>query len=246
MIKAFKGIITILPILATAFSQTSNNNISEEYYYNLKFLKDSNPPREMKIVRIDNLAYKKSLVEIGVLITYNNRHARDVKIAGDFSNWQNIKMDRGKYGVWYYFLSEFNRKKAVRYKFLVDGIWIMDPKNPYKEDDLIGSYVSIVHPIFGKEGKQLSFRFINRYLVEFRIYRPKARLISIVGDFNNWNPENDLLVKGKDDIWRLKKRLAKGTYRYKYIIDGKWVNDLYNKNTAWDSVVKMYSLISVK
>ena len=60
------------------------------------------------------------------------------------------------------------------------------------------------------------------------------------------NPENDLLSKGRDGVWRLKKRLPKGTHRYKYIIDGEWLPDTYNANSASDDNGDVCSLITVR
>ena len=245
MLIRIKIILSILPII-TAFSPISNEYIKVDYYYNLKFLKNSSHPREIKIINVDNIIYHKRVAEKGLLLTYKNRGAKDVKIAGNFSNWASLQMKRGKYGVWYFFLSGYLLRKEIRYKFLVDGIWIVDPKNHNREDDGIGSYVSIVNLTPPVEGKDLSFRFIDKNLVEFRIYKPHAKLIAIVGDFNNWNTENDLLEKGIDDVWRLRKRLQIGKYRYKFIIDGEWVVDPYNAKSASDEVGGICSVIEVK
>lgn len=243
MFRAIKGIIPILPVFLMAFSSTQDNSHKEIYYYKLDHLKEASAPEQMRAVKIDN---GKTRVIQGVLITYKNRYAKDVKIAGDFSSWDFEEMDRSKNGVWYFLLDGKRFEKDVKYKFFVDGIWIRDPLNPYKTDDGYGSYVSIARGEARDEGRHITFRRIDGDTVEFRLYQPEARLISIVGDFNNWNPENDLLEKDKNGLWRLRKTLPRGIYRYMYIIDGEWTVDLYNDKTASNGTGGICSLISIK
>jgi 1,4-alpha-glucan branching enzyme len=241
MLNNIKKIIIFLPFLFTGFISAEKTN-AVEYYYNFQLLKDSESPREIKAINTANIENGKSLIESGVLISYKNRKAKDVKIGGDFSSWQLIDMSRGKFGVWYYFLT---KPKTSRYKFMVDGIWVNDPVNSEKEDDEYGSYVSLIEPTGSVDYSKLSYRLVGKQTVEFRLFKPDARFISIVGDFNNWNPENDLLEKKKDGVWTLKKRLFPGVYKYKYIVDGKWMVDLYNPRTARDSAEGICSFIKI-
>lgn len=252
MLKLIRSIILIIILFLPAFSIMEDDKIDTEFFYNLQFLKKSTRPRKLKIINIDNMAFKKETVQSGILLTYKNRNAKDVSVAGDFSNWQALKMNRGNFGVWYYFLSnkieaeKHGRNKIMRYKYNVDGVWINDIENPYKEDDGLGSYISIIRPIKKSKSKHVSFKFIEKNLVEFQIYKPEAKLISIVGDFNHWNPENDLMEKGDDGIWRIKKRLYRGTYRYKFIVDGKWIVDLFNENHYSDGIGGISSEIRIE
>ncbi len=245
MIKKLKIFIILLPLFFTAFSSTEQIK-SIEYYNNLQSLKLPHSPYEMKIIKTENLGKEKSVVESGILLTYKNRYAGNIKIAGDFSNWKPVDMFRGKYGVWYYFLTDLYEKKMIRYKFIADGIWILDPMNTERENDDSGSYVSVLYPLCQKDNNKLTYRFIEPYQVEFRIFKPKAKFVSIVGDFNNWNPENDLLEKDKSGVWNLQKRLSPGLYKYKYIVDGDWILDLYNEKTAGDEAEGICSLLKIE
>lgn len=244
-----KGLLCILSVFLTAFSL--NNTDTKECINadNLRSLRESAPPAQMKIINYDNSSRYRSMIESGVLITYKNRNAQNGRIAGDFSNWKLCDMERNSHGVWYYFITQDNTAsdipQKIRYKLYIDGFWVTDPKNPDKEDDGMGYYVSLVYPEAENEGKHLTYRFIEKDFVEFRLYKPGAKHISLVGDFNNWNPENDYLEKGSDNIWRLQKKLAKGTYRYNYIIDGEWVYDFYNDNSSSDGTGGISSLIQI-
>lgn len=64
---------------------------------------------------------------------------------------------------------------------------------------------------------------------EFFIEAPHAQRVFLVGDFNNWQADdNASLIKKDDKTWTMKLRLGKGTYKYKYIVDGQWQHDLAN------------------
>ena len=241
-IKISITVLSILQILAFASSSTP----PELYYYNLRSLDKASSPRYCEMVKINNINNGIPIVQKGVLFTYKNREASQVQIAGNFSQWKPVFMDRSLKGVWYYFLGEFKGTKEVKYKFCVQGNWISDPQNTQREDDGAGSYLSVVPSFYSGEGHQLTYRQLDSERIEFRIYHPGARHISLVGDFNHWNPENDLLQKKNNGVWRLVKRLPRGTYRYKYIIDGEWTPDTYNRASASDDNGEICSVITVK
>jgi 1,4-alpha-glucan branching enzyme len=218
------------------------------YEYSLLSLKNASPPEELKLItsnegQLENLKVKK-----GVLFTYKNRKALRAKIGGDFNNWNPVAMKKGNYGVWYYFLADYAGSESVRYKFNVDNVWIADPVNTLQADDGAGSFVSLARVSAPDEGRSVTYRYIKengKRIVEFRIYSPDASFVSVAGDFNSWNPENDVLRQGRDSIWRVKVQLPKGMYRYKYIIDGKWIPDTYNPHTASDDLGTVCSLIKL-
>jgi len=242
----YKTAILLLSTLFLGFS-SPKIDIKTEFYHKLQFLKDSKPPEIVKMILFKNITTGKSQLSRGILFTYKNRKSAQVHISGNFSNWDNIEMTRGNNGVWYYFLSfsDALNENMVKYKFNVDGIWIKDPKNPEAIDDGIGSYVSVFDFIKDAENTHVTYRLLQKNHVEFRIFNPKARFVTVVGDFNNWNPENDLLKKGADGIWRLMKHLPQGKYLYKFIIDGKWTPDIYNSNSASDLTGEICSVLKV-
>ncbi len=51
--------------------------------------------------------------------------------------------------------------------------------------------------------------------------KPTAREVYLVGDFNNWNPQSDRMVKRKGSFQKT-MRLAPGEYQYKFLVDGEW------------------------
>jgi len=241
----FRTIFALLPVLLVASAPMEGGPPGEKSHYQLRFLRNAHTPVEMKLIRYDT-GRQKQVVERGTLITYKSRSARRVLLAGDFSHWKPLPMERGENGVWYHFLVREPGEERPRYKLIVDGVWTHDTANPIRDDDGMGSYVSILPGLDASEGLHLTYRAIDDYTVEFRLRRPEARMISLVGDFNNWNPENDPLTRGRDGIWRLRKKLNRGDFRYCYIIDGEWSLDLYNKETASSDTGRICSLIRIK
>jgi chromosome segregation protein len=63
----------------------------------------------------------------------------------------------------------------------------------------------------------------------------KADSVKIVGDFNQWDPEQDSdFKKISDDLWQKTISLEPGRYIYKLIVDGKWIIDPDNPEKQVD------------
>ncbi len=239
-------IVFVLFIATGSVASSDSQNRDEAVnYYALRELAYADSPRLLRVMKFSNGSLGKKIIEEGVLVTYKHRQADRVEIAGNFSNWRPLPMQRGMRGVWYYLITKSMKKNDIQYKFRVDGIWTNDPQNPDRIDDGNGSFLSTISPFSPKEGRHISYRFVRKGTVEFRVYKPQARFISLVGDFNHWNPENDLLRRGEDSIWRLKKRLAPGEYRYKFVVDGRWEVDYFNGQSAADETGGVCSLLRV-
>jgi 1,4-alpha-glucan branching enzyme len=144
-------------------------------------------------------------------------HARQVLLAGSFTNWQNgalpmkhtdsgwvtsVKLGPGKY--WY--------------KFIVDGGWTVDHDNDLEENDPSGNTNSVFYVtnvVFNLPG------------------HTDARDAYLAGSFNGWNPGELAMEKGPFG-WTIHVYLAEGTYTYKFIADGKWYADPANPEKVPD------------
>lgn len=75
----------------------------------------------------------------------------------------------------------------------------------------------------------------------------EAYSVALVGDFNGWNPYNDFLVKEGKNLWKLEKDLQSvGTYRYKFVINGKqWAYDKENENKEPDGFGGYNNLLNI-
>jgi hypothetical protein len=62
-------------------------------------------------------------------------------------------------------------------------------------------------------------------LVHFRLEAPRARVVSLAGDFSNWTPSYTL-TRSQTGVWTIVIPLAPGVHDYSFIVDGdKWTPD---------------------
>nr|WP_247649199.1 glycogen-binding domain-containing protein [Lutibacter sp. B1] len=115
--------------------------------YEYKFIVDGNwmedPDNPLK--KRNEFNGFNSLININKLITFkldNHLNAKKVILSGSFNNWDenNYSMLKTKSG-WEYSIKLSGGKH--HYKFIVDGNWIVDPKNSVKEYDYDGNINSV-------------------------------------------------------------------------------------------------------
>ncbi len=61
--------------------------------------------------------------------------------------------------------------------------------------------------------------------VEFRFFRPQAKQVFLVGDFNGWNRFHTPMQKKPNGEWTLSTDLRQGIHQFKYLADGDWFPD---------------------
>ncbi|MBK6605586.1 MAG: glycogen-binding domain-containing protein [Leptospiraceae bacterium] len=223
--------------------KVTNNKIY--FYWQIASLKRAIPPRYIKMIDIDAYAKRGQFLNSGILFTYNGLKNSDVSICGNFSSWRCIPMTKNKFGVFHALIpANFKNRKeeavvSYEYKFKVDNLFDFDVENSNRHSDGAGSYYSeYLLENFDFE-KHISARVISDEMtedldfitVEFQIYKPNASVISLVGNFNQWNPEHDYLQKDRNGIFKLRKKLRPGEYLYNYIVDGEKILDTYNSET---------------
>lgn len=83
----------------------------------------------------------------GLLFSYKNPHAKEVLIAGDFNHWIGEHMTKvdSESDLWQKVIMV--GVGVYRYKFLVDGDWIVDPVNTQTEPTPYGSMNSIAEVV---------------------------------------------------------------------------------------------------
>ncbi|MEJ2656171.1 MAG: glycogen-binding domain-containing protein, partial [Desulfobacterales bacterium] len=75
---------------------------------------------------------------------------------------------------------------------------------------------------------------------------PEATSVKIVGNFNNWIPADASTMKRKKDgTWTKSFFLAPGVYQYRFVVDGKWVEDKNNSKFVDNSYGSRNSVIEI-
>ena len=59
----------------------------------------------------------------------------------------------------------------------------------------------------------------------FKFYAPQAKRVILAGSFNNWDGSALVAKKDTKGNWAIKINLKPGTYEYKFVVDGSWLND---------------------
>ena len=78
----------------------------------------------------------------------------------------------------------------------------------------------------------------------FSLTAPKAKDVMLVGDFTDWQAKPLVMdrMKPRSRTFAAAVKLAPGTYQYKFIVDGEWMEDpnaecVPNRFGTYNSVV---------
>lgn len=83
--------------------------------------------------------------------------------------------------------------------------------------------------------------------VVFATRFPGAQNVRLAGDFNGWNPDITPLRSIADDgTFQVRLPLAPGRYRYRYVIDGRWLNDPFNAEVEPNPFGDLNSVVVVQ
>lgn len=81
--------------------------------------------------------------------------------------------------------------------------------------------------------------------VTFRIPSTLGQDIYIVGDFNNWIADENSRLTRENGCWKKDLNIKPGSYRYRFIIDGKWQEDPTNPNLEKNPFGEFDSLLKI-
>jgi hypothetical protein len=122
----------------------------------------------------------------------------------------------------------------VRYRLVVDGLWMADPNAQDQEIDELGNTISLytldrepfrptVNPK-AEEGGRIGF-----------VFKGEAGMrVSLAGDFNNWDPFVDSLTETEPGVYRISLRVGRGPHFYYFFSAGRKILDRFNPDTGED------------
>jgi 1,4-alpha-glucan branching enzyme len=91
-----------------------------------------------------------------------------------------------------------------------------------------------------KKGYELVVKPVN-----FICIAPQAKQVSLVGDFNGWNPEANPMQRRPDGAWMTTVELKHGHHRYLFLVDGQPQLDPRAQGVARNEKNERVSLVSV-
>ncbi|MDH5721425.1 MAG: hypothetical protein OEZ13_12535 [Spirochaetia bacterium] len=233
-----------------------SENIKTYFPKHLSKLREAVPPRVIYYIDSQNYLRFGSLKTKGVLFTYKNPRARNVYFVCDNNKFKKEQMVRNEKGVWYYILppekySDITPGVRLRYKYFVDGLFEHDISNSQFESDGANTFISYFYytedNVRPSEGAMIINSSVNyAKTVLFRLYAPSASNVSLLGSFNGWNPEMDVLRKTENGYFEIKKNLAAGEYIYLYQIDGEIKLDKANNDLRSHEVYGRVTYVNVR
>ena len=92
-----------------------------------------------------------------------------------------------------------------------------------------------------KQSKQAG----KREKVTFKLDANHTKEVLIAGDFNEWNADQNPMTQKGDGSWQKSIMLFPGTYEYKFVVDGQWVEDPLNEQRCPNCFGTVNSVIEV-
>ena len=69
--------------------------------------------------------------------------------------------------------------------------------------------------------------------ITFEYFDPSASVVTLAGDFNQWNARARPLKRDPGGLWKVTVRLEPGIYQYKFVVNGeRWEEDPLNLHRA--------------
>lgn len=82
--------------------------------------------------------------------------------------------------------------------------------------------------------------------ITFEYFDPSATVVTLVGDFNKWDPKARPLKRDAGRLWKVTVRLEPGIYPYKFVVNGeRWEEDplnlhrVLNEHGTYNSIRKV-------
>ena len=83
--------------------------------------------------------------------------------------------------------------------------------------------------------------------MRFTLSAPEAKTVYVVGSFNGWDPQADLMHPQEDGSFYAKLGLIPGTYEYKFVLNNEaWIQDPQSGEGISDGYWGQNSIIQVK
>lgn len=146
------------------------------------------------------------------------KDASNVYLSGTFNDWSTMQIPMIRCDSGWVVKIKLQPGKYL-YKYIVDGTWRIDPNNELQERNDQRSNNSVV------------FCYNHRFELKAR---KDAKKVIVTGNFTNWSLDKYQMERNRDG-WHLDIYLKEGTYAYKFIADGKWMEDPENPDKRKDA-----------
>ena len=181
-----------------------------------------------------------------ILFTFKSNEKNSfVGATFDFDNYVKIyQFKKNSEGI-YILLINRPEKESIKYRFIVDGLWMADPFNPekIKQPNLVE--ISVLN-IADNFSSKIDYPFTEKGSVCFRYKGDEGKNVYLAGNFNNWDPFMYNMTEKRNGEYFISLKLPPGKYYYYFIVNGKITSDRDNPNILWDKDYREISSYTVK
>jgi 1,4-alpha-glucan branching enzyme len=135
--------------------------------------------------------------------------------------------------------------REIRYRVEVDGLWMSDPTSARTETDAQGNRMSVFTLDREPPRTIANPKREPGGAVSFTFRGAPGKRVTIMGDFNGWDPFANPLAESEPGTYRIALRVRPGSHWYVFYSAGRRILDAYNTETGTDpdgSTVSYFSL----
>ena len=199
-----------------------------------------------KKILITTDASEPQIVDNYILFTFkSNERTSFVGAAFDFDNYVKIHQFKINSDGLYILVIKKPEKEIIKYRLVVDGLWMADPFNPVKikkPNEVEISVLNISDSYLG--GK--TYPFTENGITYFRYRGEESKSVYLAGSFNRWDPFMYNMTEINPGEYFISIKLAPGAYHYYFVVNGKTKSDKDNPNILWDRDYREISAYSIK
>ena len=199
-------------------------------------------------IRITEMTESESPFIIGdnIVFTFtpSKKNVRHVGISFKNESFNQIhSLSKNDNGV-FFFLYKYPKEKIINYKFIEDGVWILDnnSKSTYTDRNFIQLST---FEIPEKNIKEHLSPIITDKTVTFIFKAEENSSVYLTGDFNNWNPFLHKLKEVKPGQYSITLKLPKGKFGYYFIYNGARILDSENPFRGISRINENVSLFTI-
>jgi 5'-AMP-activated protein kinase regulatory beta subunit len=71
----------------------------------------------------------------------------------------------------------------------------------------------------------MAIKTVGKTKVNFELHAPEAKDVLLAGSFTEWGQTPVRLKRQKNGTWKTTIPLDRGTYEYRFLVDGQWQDD---------------------
>lgn len=143
----------------------------------------------------------------------------------------------------------YETRAPLRYRLVVDGVWGRDAANPsFERDPRTGAVFSLASVPFISSARPGVWKLLaeDGRTARFRYETDPGQIVTVVGDFNAWDPFVHELRETESGVYELELPLPPGAHYYAFLVRGERVPDPLNPNRLYDSGGRTVSVVMVR